>query len=225
MGDSPRQRETSVLSLPLPSGVGSGEADADLDSVIRMLEEEKKKSEKLRQINERLKDQLAEAHQTNESLTNDLQKITSEWEALREELILKEDEWRDEEHAFNEYYTAEHGRLLMLWRDVVCVKRMYAEMQMNTERDLNRLKDGYAVAAREFARACSGVNNTAALSAHCEVLLYFFKRDKTLFFSFYLFSVGAASTAKGTRNKRFKNEIRRSEGRKRNFSKCFKAKR
>lgn len=176
IGDSPRHRSLSLAPLTASSAVVvSDDSKVDLDEAIRLLNDERKNSHKLSQVNDKLKQQLAEAHQTNESLTNDLQKITNEWETLREELILKEDEWRDEEHAFNEYYTAEHSRLLMLWRDVVCVKRMFAEMQMNTERDLNRFKDYCSNTARDLVRASSGLKNTAVFSAHCEVnfnLLY-----------------------------------------------------
>ncbi|KAK6626450.1 hypothetical protein RUM44_008923 [Polyplax serrata] len=169
IGDSPRHRSLSLAPLTASSAVVvSDDSKVDLDEAIRLLNDERKNSHKLSQVNDKLKQQLAEAHQTNESLTNDLQKITNEWETLREELILKEDEWRDEEHAFNEYYTAEHSRLLMLWRDVVCVKRMFAEMQMNTERDLNRFKDYCSNTARDLVRASSGLKNTAVFSAHCE---------------------------------------------------------
>lgn len=176
-GESPRSRSTSIPPLPPSSSITVNDPDLDLDTAIKFLEEEKKKSEKLKQINYRLNEQLEEAHQTNESLTNDLQKITNEWESLREELILKEDEWRDEEHAFNEYYTAEHGRLLMLWRDAVFVKRMFAEMQMNTERDLNRFKDDFTNCTRDLIRIFAGVKESTS-SARLEVIFILYKLSK-----------------------------------------------
>lgn len=51
------------------------------------------------QINTALRDQLEEAHQTNEALTNDLQKLTTDWEQMREEMICKEEEWKEEEQV------------------------------------------------------------------------------------------------------------------------------
>lgn len=55
--------------------------------------------EKLVSQNNLLRDQLEESHQLNEALTNDLQKLTNDWEALRDEMSIKEDEWKDEEQV------------------------------------------------------------------------------------------------------------------------------
>jgi len=62
------------------------------------------RSEKLVQLNRLLREQLEESHNTNETLTADLQKLTNDFESLREEMMIKEDEWKDEEQAFNDYY-------------------------------------------------------------------------------------------------------------------------
>ena len=50
-------------------------------------------------LNETLRDQLEESHQTNDALTADLQKLTNDWEQLREEMLMKEDEWKEEEQV------------------------------------------------------------------------------------------------------------------------------
>lgn len=50
-------------------------------------------------MNSSLREQLEESHHMNEALTNDLQKLTNDWETLREEMIIKEDEWKDEEQV------------------------------------------------------------------------------------------------------------------------------
>lgn len=42
---------------------------------------------------------MEESHRTNEALTNDLQKLTADWESLRDELLNKEDEWKEEEQV------------------------------------------------------------------------------------------------------------------------------
>jgi hypothetical protein len=51
------------------------------------------------QINNILRQQLEEAHESNEALTADLQKLTSDWEVMREEMMVKEDEWKEEEQV------------------------------------------------------------------------------------------------------------------------------
>lgn len=113
------------------------------------------RSEKLAIQNTSLREQLEESHRTNENLTADLQKLTNDWEALREEMIIKEDEWKDEEQAFNDYYSSEHNRLLNLWRDVVSVKRLFMDIQGNTERDLSMLKQDISGIGKEMMIACS----------------------------------------------------------------------
>ncbi|XP_014470851.1 PREDICTED: centromere-associated protein E [Dinoponera quadriceps] len=137
----------------------------DLDTALKKLGEERRKCEKLLQLNSSLKDQLEESHQTNETLTNDLQKLSNDWDILREELAIKEDEWKEEEQAFNEYYTSEHNRLLNLWRDVVSVKRLFAEMKSATERDLSNLRNKITSSSNEITSACNSTSFTMRLQA------------------------------------------------------------
>lgn len=127
----------------------------DLDTALKRLEEERRRSERLMQLNNSLREQLEESHNTNEALTADLQKLTNDWEALREEMLIKEDEWKDEEQAFNEYYSTEHNRLLSLWRDVVSIKRLFMEVQSSTERDLNKIKTDFSGVGKEMSLAFS----------------------------------------------------------------------
>lgn len=49
--------------------------------------------------NKALRQQLEESHRANHCLTNDLQKLTGDWEHLRDELSAKEDEWKEEERV------------------------------------------------------------------------------------------------------------------------------
>ncbi|XP_026278331.2 rootletin isoform X2 [Frankliniella occidentalis] len=137
----------------------------DLDTALIRLDDERRKSDKAMQLNLALRDQLEEAHQTNEALTSDLQKLSNDWEALREEMLLKEEEWKEEEQAFNEYYTTEHARLLNLWRDVVAVKRLFADMQASTQRDLQGLRSDMTLTTREMASACSALAGGARREA------------------------------------------------------------
>ncbi|XP_024886462.1 rootletin-like [Temnothorax curvispinosus] len=137
----------------------------DMDTALKKLREERRKCEELLQLNASLKDQLEESHQTNEALTNDLQKLSNDWDILREELAIKEDEWKEEEQAFNEYYISEHNRLLNLWRDVVSVKRLFAEMKSTTERDLSKLRNEIISSSNEMTSACNSTNFTMKLQA------------------------------------------------------------
>lgn len=114
------------------------------------------------QLNNTLRDQLEESRQTNESLTSDLQKLTNDFEELREEMIIKEDEWKDEEQAFNDYYSTEHNRLLNLWRDVVAIKRLFIDVQSASEKDLFKLKTEIGNMGREAALAISRVDKNAS---------------------------------------------------------------
>ncbi|XP_012287068.1 rootletin isoform X2 [Orussus abietinus] len=137
----------------------------DLETALHKLADERKKCDKLLQINTSLKEQLEESHQTNEALTNDLQKLSNDWDLLREELIIKEEEWKEEEQAFNEYYTSEHNRLLNLWRDVVSVKRMFSEIKSATERDLSNFRHKMVSTATDLSTACNGVKIAMKIQA------------------------------------------------------------
>ncbi|KAL0100440.1 hypothetical protein PUN28_019642 [Cardiocondyla obscurior] len=137
----------------------------DMDTALKKLGDERRKCEELLQLNASLKDQLEESHQTNEALTNDLQKLSNDWDILREELAIKEDEWKEEEQAFNEYYISEHNRLLNLWRDVVSVKRLFAEMKSTTERDLSKIRNEIISSSNEMTSACNSTNFTMKLQA------------------------------------------------------------
>lgn len=59
-----------------------------------------KSCEQLARQNAALRDQLEESHRNNEVLTADLQKLTADWESLREEMAIKEDEWKEEEVVY-----------------------------------------------------------------------------------------------------------------------------
>ncbi|CAB3222355.1 unnamed protein product [Arctia plantaginis] len=159
--------KTSIALPPPPASATSSAvaaADArinDLETALRRLDEEKRKCEKLAHQNTLLRDQLEESHQLNEALTADLQKLTNDWEGLRDEMAIKEDEWKDEEQAFNDYYSSEHNRLLSLWREVVSVKRHFSELQTNTERDLYRVKNDFDSNVRELVGVLSGYSMNA----------------------------------------------------------------
>lgn len=124
------------------------------------------------QINNTLREQLEESHSTNEALTSDLQKLTNDWEQLREEMIIKEDEWKDEEQAFNDYYSTEHNRLLNLWKDVVSVKRLFVDAQTSTERDLMKLKSEITGMGRDVSMACNRIDRNVNQDVVLGVLIF-----------------------------------------------------
>ncbi|KAL0881925.1 hypothetical protein ABMA27_001684 [Loxostege sticticalis] len=177
----PTTSSKSTIALPppaVPTSASSSGSDTrrderinDLETALRRLDEEKRKCEKLVSQNNLLRDQLEESHQLNEALTGDLQKLTNDWEALRDEMSIKEDEWKDEEQAFNDYYSSEHNRLLNLWREVVSVKRCFNEFQSNTERDLFRVKSDLDSSVRELVGTLAGysINAHAAQASRPEL--------------------------------------------------------
>ncbi|XP_068626101.1 rootletin [Battus philenor] len=181
--EAPSYRQPSKTSIALPapaalptpttSSISDNRRDDrinDLETALRRLDEEKRKCEKLVSQNNLLRDQLEESHQLNEALTNDLQKLTNDWEALRDEMAIKEDEWKDEEQAFNDYYSSEHNRLLSLWREVVAVKRFFSDLQSSTERDLYKVKNEFESVTRDLVGTLSGyaINAYAAQSVKPE---------------------------------------------------------
>ncbi|XP_045535415.1 rootletin [Papilio machaon] len=162
------QPSKTCIALPAPVASSSSSSDTrrderitDLETALRRLDEEKRKCEKLVSQNNLLREQLEESHQLNEALTSDLQKLTNDWEALRDEMAIKEDEWKDEEQAFNDYYSSEHNRLLSLWREVVAVKRFFSDLQTNTERDLYKVKNDFDSVTRDLVGTLSGYAITA----------------------------------------------------------------
>lgn len=127
------------------------------------------RTDKLSQLNNLLREQLEESHTTNEALTADLQKLTNDFEGLREEMIIKEDEWKDEEQAFSDYYSTEHNRLLNLWKDVVSMKRLFIDVQTITGRDLNKLKSEISDFTRDVVTACSRIDRKSIAESLFEV--------------------------------------------------------
>lgn len=141
------------------------------------------------QVNSILREQLEESHQTNEALTADLQKLTNDWEQLREEMIVKEDEWKDEEQAFNDYYSNEHSRLLGLWRNVVSVKRMFSDVQSSNERDLLKLRSELTNITRDMNNACTRIKDNVLRTDTLGVLLLSFCLCNLILY-FQYFSLG-----------------------------------
>ena len=59
-----------------------------------------------------LRDQLAQANDANNVLSDDLQKVTEDWNEAKETLARKEAEWKDEQEVNNMiYFTFFHLKL------------------------------------------------------------------------------------------------------------------
>lgn len=126
----------------------------------RRLDEERRRCEQLVAQNNLLRQQLEESHRVNEGLTQDLQKLTNDWEGMRDDMVVKETEWKEEEQAFNDYYNSEHNRLLRMWRDVVAVKRQFKDMQTAMKTDINKMRYDILGVNREMVHACGTVSST-----------------------------------------------------------------
>jgi len=90
---------SSSLESPPPTCSRDCLAHDDGVDLCRKLEEEHNKCEQLIAQNNTLRQQLEESNRTNVALTNDLQKLTNDWSGLRDELMSKEDEFKEEEQV------------------------------------------------------------------------------------------------------------------------------
>lgn len=107
--------------------------------------------------NEYLRQQLEESNRTNLALTNDLHKLTIDWDHLRDELSHKEDEWKEDEQAFNDYYNSEQSHLVEMGQDVGAMRRSFRELQTSMRNDLHRMQQEISHTSREMTSACSVV--------------------------------------------------------------------
>lgn len=57
------------------------------------------RSSSLAHVNAMLREQLDQATAANQSLTADIHKLTADWQRAREDLEIKENEWREEEQV------------------------------------------------------------------------------------------------------------------------------
>lgn len=130
--------------------------------------------------NDFLRQQLEESHRTNLSLTNDLHKLTIDWEHLRDDIAHKEDEWKEEEQAFNDYYNSEQNRLIEMWQDIGSVRRSFKDLQSSLKSDLNRMQQDISGVNRDLASACGIVSEHVRHAAQNDEA-YQIQTDRTNF--------------------------------------------
>ncbi|KAM6298838.1 uncharacterized protein AAHN32_008310 [Aegotheles albertisi] len=127
-----QQLEAVGESLP-----GPGEATEGQSVEKELLQQ---RCETLAEENALLREHLARANEINWALKEDVGKLTADWMRARDELELKESEWRSDRELHDSYLRGEQSRLLSLWRQVVTFRRQFLEVKTATDRDLSELK-------------------------------------------------------------------------------------
>ncbi|NXL89550.1 CP250 protein, partial [Alectura lathami] len=143
--------------------------DRSLEKALLQLEEEQQRKkeravphswcENLAKVNTLLREHLDKANEVNSALKEDVGKLTADWMRAREELELKESEWRSEREFYESYLRGEHNRLLSLWRQVVTFRRHFLEMKTATDRDLSELKAEQMRLSASILGSCFRLNS------------------------------------------------------------------
>ncbi|VDM17198.1 unnamed protein product [Hydatigera taeniaeformis] len=132
---------------------------AELENLTSTLESERNKSAELSRVNEVLQDQLEETATANQGLSRDVAQLTQAWRQATQQLEKREADWQNEEIAFNEYFATEHNRLLSLWREVVGLRRTFAELRHQTARDFTQMNSEIMRMGQSLQSACSALGN------------------------------------------------------------------
>ncbi|CDS36972.1 Rootletin [Echinococcus multilocularis] len=132
---------------------------AELENLTSTLEAERNKSAEFSRANEVLQDQLEEAAAANQGLSRDVAQLTQAWRQATQQLEKREVDWQNEETAFNEYFATEHNRLLALWREVVGLRRAFAELRHHTARDFTQMSNEIMRTGQSLQSACSALGN------------------------------------------------------------------
>ncbi|KAF7261192.1 hypothetical protein EG68_01350 [Paragonimus skrjabini miyazakii] len=129
----------------------------DVEATLSRLQEEQQRVSDLSRANELLRDQLDQAVQANQGLSQDVARLTLAWRHAAQQLDKRETEWREEESAFNDYFAAEHSRLLALWRAVVGLRRQFGDLKQQTDRDLTQARTELVRSTRNIQAVCGNL--------------------------------------------------------------------
>ncbi|KAL5965893.1 Rootletin [Taenia solium] len=132
---------------------------AELENLTTTLEAERNKSAEFSRANEVLQDQLEEAAAANQGLSRDVAQLTQAWRQATQQLEKREIDWQNEETAFNEYFATEHNRLLALWREVVGLRRAFAELRHQTALDFTQMNSEIMRMGQSLQSACTALGN------------------------------------------------------------------
>ncbi|CAH8478084.1 unnamed protein product [Schistosoma curassoni] len=158
---------------------GMDENTAEYEATLLRLEEEQQRASTLAGVNSMLREQLDQATHANQTLSSDLQRIKEDASRLRDVLERREAEWRNEEAAFNDYFTMEHGRLLALWRAVVACRRQFVEVRGQVEREIGSARVELSRVSRICQSACENfASNLRTMEARNMVTLEQEKNEK-----------------------------------------------
>ncbi|KAL9834856.1 centrosome-associated protein CEP250 isoform 2-T2 [Geothlypis trichas] len=155
-----QQVKAGAGSLP---GRWEATADHSLEKALLQVEEEQHRCENLAEVNTLLREHLDKASEVNSALKEDVGKLTVDWMRAREELELKESEWRSERELYDSHLRGEHARLLGLWRQVVTLRRLCLEVKTATDRDLSELKAEQMRLSGSILVNCSRLNSCVQL--------------------------------------------------------------
>ncbi|KAF5404043.1 Rootletin [Paragonimus heterotremus] len=133
------------------------ERSFDVEATLSRLQEEQQRVSDLSRANELLRDQLDQAVQANQGLSQDVARLTLAWRHAAQQLDKRETEWREEESAFNDYFAAEHSRLLALWRAVVGLRRQFGDLRQQTDRDLTQARSELVRSTRNIQAVCGNL--------------------------------------------------------------------
>ncbi|CAH8460381.1 unnamed protein product [Schistosoma turkestanicum] len=155
------------------------ESTAEYEATLLRLEEEQQRASTLAGVNTMLREQLDQATHANQTLSAELQRIKEEATCLRDVLERREAEWKNEEAAFNDYFTMEHGRLLALWRAVVACRRQFVEVRGQVEREIGSARVELSRISRVCQTACENfASNLRTMEARNMVTMEQEKNDK-----------------------------------------------
>ncbi|CAM9144752.1 unnamed protein product, partial [Bubo scandiacus] len=119
--------------------------------------------EHLVDVNTLLREHLDKASEINSALKKDVEKLMADWMRAREELELKESEWRSERELSDSYLRGERNRLLSLWRQVVTFRRHFLDVNTATDRDVSELKAEQMRLSGSVLVNCSRLNSGVQL--------------------------------------------------------------
>ncbi len=105
---------------------------AEVKALQVKLEEQQEKNNTLVQVNKVLRGQLNTSEKSNESLVQDLQRLTSQWDQFKN----KDETAETSTSAVGKDNLGDQGKVASLWKDLLSVRRQFSEMKMTTERDL-----------------------------------------------------------------------------------------
>ncbi|XP_062391103.1 rootletin-like [Sardina pilchardus] len=128
-----------------------------LESALIRLEEEQQRSVGLVELNTLLRNELSQSAEANESLREDLRKLTGDWSRAVEEAGLRESDWLQQKELLTGHISHEHTRLMTLWGRVVTLRRQCNTVKTATDKDLWELRAEFSRLSSSLLISCASV--------------------------------------------------------------------